>query len=318
MTTRMKTTTRMTTRGLRLGLWLGGVLLGVLAMPLAAWASPVTYYFTPGSTGCTGATSASSCSNATNIGALDEHYVYTWRISDASQLKGQNITGLTLTFTDLYNWDNNINGLFVHLLQNANLPGTNNPGYTDNTGTVQGVGPCSAANCVSQYQDVALNENDFTPFDDLTNPSSNSDDSSWVIPSSAGDTFLTTTSFAGQGQNDISSGSATHPDPAPTGALPAGWTATADGTTSCPSADQCTDKLYTYTFTFNNASVLNSFISDDGTFAIGLDADCHYFNNGILLTLQTNGPLSTPEPVSLSLLGTGLLFMARRVSRRRA
>jgi hypothetical protein len=295
----------------------------VLAAPRAAFAIPTTYYFTPGQTGCTGATTLASCSNSTNIGALDEHYVYTWRISDPT-LKGQNITSLTLTFKDLYNWDTNINGLFVHLLQNSNLPNTNNPGFTDNTGTVQGIQgtnvPCAApqTNCVSQYQDVSTDQSDFTPFDDLINPSSNSDDSSWVIPStvvsSTSDKLLTTTSFGGQGQSDISSGAG---DPAPVGALPAGWTATADGSTGCPTGPQCTDQLYTYTFTFNSASTLNSFISDDGLFAIGLDADCHYFNNGIILSVVTSGPLSTPEPVSLVLLGTGMLFMARRVSRRR-
>src|ERR1700683_723771 len=290
-----------------------GLLTLVLAAPRAAFAIPVNYYFTPG--GCTGATSVSSCTgNETNLGALDEHYVYAWRISDPT-LKGQNITSLSLTFTSLYNWDNNINELFVALLQNSNLPGTNNPGYTDNTGTVQGAGACngSQTNCVSQFEDVPLSESDFTPFDDLGNPSTNSADSSWVIPASAGDTLLTSTSFAGQGQSDIGNGST---DPAST-SLPAGWTAAVSGSTSCPSGDDCTGDLYTYTFTFNNASVLDSFISDDGLFAIGLDPDCHYYNNGILLTLTTNGPLSTPEPVSLVLMGTGMLFMARRVSRRR-
>jgi hypothetical protein len=310
----------MAVRSLRSVAWAVGLLTLVLAAPLAASAGVVNYYFTPGSTGCTGATTLASCSNQTNIGALDEHYVYTWRISDPA-LKGQNITSLTLTFKDLYNWDTGINGLFVHLLQNSNMPGTNNPGFTDNTGTVQGVGPCGATNCVSQYQDVSTDLSDFTPFDDLVNPSSNSDDSSWLIPStvvsSTSDKLLTTTSFGAQGQNDISTGAG---DPAPVGSLPAGWTATSDGPVACPTGPQCSNLLYTYTFTFNNASTLNSFISDDGLFAIGLDADCHYFNNGIVLSLQTSGLStqgSTPEPVSLVLLGTGMLFMARRVSRRR-
>lgn len=311
----------MAVRTLRSAAWAVGLLTLVLAAPLAASAGVVNYYFTPSSWGCTGTASASGC-DSTVIGALDEHYVYTWRISDPA-LKGQNITSLTLTFKDLYNWDNNINGLFVHLLQNSNLPGTNNPGFTDNTGTVQGVGPCtgSQTNCVSQYQDVSLSQSDFTPFDDLVNPSSNSDDSSWVIPSSVvsstSDKLLTTSSFAGQGQNDIGNGST---DPGPVGSLPAGWTATTDGSTSCNSGLDCTWQLYTYTFTFNNASTLNSFISDDGLFSIGLDADCHYYNNGIVLSLQTSGLStqgSTPEPMSLVLLGTGMLFIARRVSRRR-
>lgn len=53
---------------------------------------------------------------------LDHHRAYTWRI-DGVNLKGQNITGATLTFNNIRNWDANANMLYVHLLDTAKSSG---------------------------------------------------------------------------------------------------------------------------------------------------------------------------------------------------
>ena len=53
---------------------------------------------------------------------LDHHEAYTWRI-DGVNLGGQTITGATLTFTNISNWDSNPNMLFIHLLDSARNAG---------------------------------------------------------------------------------------------------------------------------------------------------------------------------------------------------
>jgi hypothetical protein len=49
---------------------------------------------------------------------LDHHSAYTWRIGGVN-LAGQTITGATLTFRNISNWDGNPNMLFIHLLDTA-------------------------------------------------------------------------------------------------------------------------------------------------------------------------------------------------------
>jgi hypothetical protein len=53
---------------------------------------------------------------------LDHHSAYTWRI-DNINLGGSTITGATLTFNHIANWDSNPNMLFIHLLDTAKYSG---------------------------------------------------------------------------------------------------------------------------------------------------------------------------------------------------
>lgn len=63
---------------------------------------------------------------------LDHHRAYTWRIDNAN-LGGQMITGATLTFHNISNWDSNPNMLFIHLLDTARGSGIRS--FVDATGT---------------------------------------------------------------------------------------------------------------------------------------------------------------------------------------
>jgi hypothetical protein len=65
------------------------------------------------------------------------------------------------------------------------------------------------------------------------------------------------------------------------------------------------------TIVFENYEVgkLNLYLQNDGIFALGFDPDCHFYNDGVTLTLEYD---VTPEPTTLALLGSGLLFLRRR------
>ncbi len=70
-----------------------------------------------------------------------------------------------------------------------------------------------------------------------------------------------------------------------------------------------------FVYNFNQAQVnaLIAYLANDGIFALGLDPDCHFWNNGIKLEIFTQ-KAAVPEPATLTLLGTGLagLYYRRR------
>jgi hypothetical protein len=57
-----------------------------------------------------------------------------------------------------------------------------------------------------------------------------------------------------------------------------------------------------FEFTAAQVDALNAY-AGDGRFALGLDGDCHYFNDGITLSVVT----AVPEPTTMLLFGLGLL-----------
>ena len=68
---------------------------------------------------------------------------------------------------------------------------------------------------------------------------------------------------------------------------------------------------FVYVFTTSQLQALQNYILNGNNFALGFDSDCHYFNDGVSLTIETR---PVPEPTTLALLGSGLagLYLRRR------
>lgn len=67
----------------------------------------------------------------------------------------------------------------------------------------------------------------------------------------------------------------------------------------------------TVTFDLGQAGALNLLkqYSADGKFGFGFDPDCHYYNDGVKLTITTQ---AVPEPASMATLAIGGLALLRR------
>jgi hypothetical protein len=218
-----------------------------------------------------------------DINDLDHFYAYTWKVSGIS-LAGDNVSGATLKFKKIYNWDDNANELFIHLLDTAKYSG------------------------LASFQDEVTDPSPL--IDDFVNTRHHSNPS-WLVAAGTADTFLTSRSFAtaGAAPNDWTSGENS-------AASLEGWSWYQDGTAWHNGSYK---NVYTYTYTFSSGELtaLQSYITNGGNIAIGLDADCHFFNSGVTLTINTTTPPAIPEPGTLALLGSGLAYGYRRYRRRR-
>ena len=82
---------------------------------------------------------------------LDHHRAYTWRIDNVN-LAGKQITGATLTFSNISNWDRNANMLFIHLLDSAKNAGITS--FTDASGV-----PVPVSQIIDNFSGSLYNSN---------------------------------------------------------------------------------------------------------------------------------------------------------------
>ncbi len=98
----------------------------LFALPATAFADAITFNITPtapNTNNNTDNTNESDYAGGANQFDLDHHRAYTWRISNILIPPGHIITGASITFRGIANWDTTANQLFVHLLNTANNSG---------------------------------------------------------------------------------------------------------------------------------------------------------------------------------------------------
>jgi hypothetical protein len=259
------------------------LIAGIALIPGGALAASYTFDINSG---------LKAATPGTDTNGLDHHLAYAWNLSGFN-LGSQTITGASITFTNIHNWDTNANKLFVYIAaSSASTPGT--------TGGGTGSAACSLGACGSLSGDVTNNN---TGFGNILNH-----------------TTYYTDSTDGTTINDEWTAANGNTDPLYSTSVGTGAKSTSGGRTKVNdwSFPFSPDTNLTYNFTTGAGSQvadLQTYIGSaaGGDFALLMDSDCHYFFDDITLTLTTSSPV--PEPGSILLMTTvlaGVCMILRR------
>jgi hypothetical protein len=291
-------------------------LVALLAIPGRASATVLTYV--PG-----------AGVGANDLGDLDHHYYYAWTLGLISVPTNEVITSAYITFTNMYNWDASKNVLYLDMFDTPAAggsvlvgPNTGNNGIDTYTSTVRYAPDPdipSGSSPVTSLVDAFDSANALTtnPKTDLTAHSFMADSGN-PLNATEVNAFKTMLSTPDAAYNPSS--------------LPQSYgTNATSGTTGWVVTAGAAPGMYDYRYYFTTGAgsqleALKAYIgpalNPNRDVTLAFDPDCHFFNDGVNFTIVTSpnagGAAAVPEPASLMLLGTGMLFTAARYRRRRS
>jgi hypothetical protein len=247
----------------------------------------------------------------TGLSSLDHHYLYTWQIEGLASIGANSVlTGASLTFNNFRNWTsvaldpNNI--LWMHLLDTAAHVSLGSGNYADD------------AERVASFLDVAGSSTvGLAQIHDNFYENTLHNQSGWLVPTVG---VCTTPGSTNAGSN-------------PTNACTDRGDTTLANTTNAadsgvpnysnsglPGPFGTAGSTWTYNFTSTQLNALRGYINSGNDIAIGLDSDCHFFDDSVVLGYSVTTPSNNvvPEPTTLMLMGTGIAGLLRRRKTRSA
>ena len=223
---------------------------------------------------------------------LQEFDLYTWGIAPVN-VSGQTITSASITINNIGNWSGNSDELFMHLFDNATNLNITQLEWTTSTSEpappftdylLPAHYPNSANEPGIPYNMVGAGINNLIPNASVNNITLNDGTYSYV---------------AGNGGPG----------------LPSNFSLTNIDFNQVGGASGYVGGNFTYNFSAADLTVLAADIASGNNIALGFDSDCHFWNDGITLTINTtvNAQQSgTPEPATLSLFALGLAGLIRK------